>query len=315
MEDPDLDRVPAILLELGRNPANKKQVERAMKAMLNIKPTKGMVKKKMKWPEKTPKYRKLPIDLLFVDVEYQREVEKHRVDKIAANFDPELLGTVQVSERSDGRFAVIDGQHRVAALRELGSKNVPCLVHEGLDRLDEARLFVANQTNRKALRPFARWRADLFRQEPQAVAIQAAANRAGFSIVGTAKSGNQLSAVVTLEAIYRRGGVELLDKTLDLIRVWQDLDEPVVGALIEGIAVFISRTEGNLDEAALRAKLMETPPRIIKNRAFAEAAAAGGGGSRSRAFFIASEVMKTYNHKRRSGRLRLVRDESEEAAA
>ena len=53
----------------------------------------------------------IPLDRMFLET-YQRTLQQHKVDKIVKEFDSSKLGVLMVSERPDGRYAVIDGQHR-----------------------------------------------------------------------------------------------------------------------------------------------------------------------------------------------------------
>ena len=49
---------------------------------------------------------------------YQRPVETEDVDKLIAKWNPCLLTPIVVSFR-DGNFNVVDGQHRIAAMRRM----------------------------------------------------------------------------------------------------------------------------------------------------------------------------------------------------
>jgi len=62
--------------------------------------------------------RKIKVDDLVAD-QYQRGINKSHTKDIAKRFDPRLTGLPIVSIR-DGVWYVIDGQHRVAAAKELG---------------------------------------------------------------------------------------------------------------------------------------------------------------------------------------------------
>lgn len=64
--------------------------------------------------------RPLYITSLKTDMSYQSPVKESQVKKIVKNFDPQKLHTIVVNKRNDGQFFVIDGQHRVEALKELG---------------------------------------------------------------------------------------------------------------------------------------------------------------------------------------------------
>ena len=75
-------------------------------------------------------------DQLFTDHSYQRPLDRRRAKKMAANWDRRLAGIIEVSERPEGhspRYAVIDGQHRVAAAELLPEQPVLVVnVHTGL---------------------------------------------------------------------------------------------------------------------------------------------------------------------------------------
>ena len=64
---------------------------------------------------------------------YQRPVETEDVDKLIAKWNPCLLTPIVVSFR-DGNFNVVDGQHRIAAMRKMaggGDVTVPCIIYTG----------------------------------------------------------------------------------------------------------------------------------------------------------------------------------------
>ena len=99
-----------------------------------------------KWSE----MRTLPLNLLRIDTNYQRDLNLSRVRYIVNNFDPDLVGIPQVSYR-DGMFFVFDGQHTIKALGLL--KNDPaypivCKVYYGLTGEEEAGLFHKFNTSR-----------------------------------------------------------------------------------------------------------------------------------------------------------------------
>ncbi|MBO0378087.1 ParB/Srx family N-terminal domain-containing protein [Staphylococcus warneri] len=64
--------------------------------------------------------RKLYITDLNTDMSYQSPVKEAQVKKIVKHFDPQKLHTIVVNKRENGQFYIIDGQHRVQALKELG---------------------------------------------------------------------------------------------------------------------------------------------------------------------------------------------------
>ena len=73
----------------------------------------------------------------------QRDLSQARVNRLAACFDLEQLGTPVVSHR-DGYFFVIDGQHRIEALKLIGygGRQVQCWTYAGLAKASEAAMFL-----------------------------------------------------------------------------------------------------------------------------------------------------------------------------
>lgn len=60
----------------------------------------------------------VPLERIVTE-QYQRILNMKNVAGIVKNFDPAKLGVLVVSRRGDGTYAVLDGQHRLAALRRL----------------------------------------------------------------------------------------------------------------------------------------------------------------------------------------------------
>jgi hypothetical protein len=87
---------------------------------------------------------------LQIDNDYQRAVNKTRVETLAQMWSWAACGVLIVAERSDHTLWVIDGQHRLLAsmLRE-DIKNLPCLVFKSLGIDDEALAFYRINAVRK----------------------------------------------------------------------------------------------------------------------------------------------------------------------
>ena len=101
-----------------------------------------------------PDLRWIEIDLLRVDLDYQRRLGAHSrraIDRIAAGFDWARFGAVVVAPAGDA-FAIIDGQHRTTAAKLIGLSAVPCILVSA-DKAAQARAFVA--ANRDRIRPHA----------------------------------------------------------------------------------------------------------------------------------------------------------------
>ena len=133
---------------------------------------------------RTSAYQEMMINSKFLEVprgSYQRELNIHRVRKIAAAFDPRLLNPPKVSYRS-GRYYVFDGQHTIAVLKLLnGGKDlmVRCIVYTGMTESEEALLF-AQQTGESArLTPGDKIRAMIYGGDPECMAFLKATESVG----------------------------------------------------------------------------------------------------------------------------------------
>ena len=97
--------------------------------------------------------RLMPVGMLQVDPKYQRNLDVGWAKQIAANFDPDQVGIMQVSYR-DGLYWVFDGQHTMTAIRiKFHDSNYPvtCKIYHGLSETEEARLFYKFNSNKKKM--------------------------------------------------------------------------------------------------------------------------------------------------------------------
>jgi hypothetical protein len=79
----------------------------------------------------SPVLQWLPIADLVVDPSYHRPIVGkgcRKVIRIARAFSWSCFGPVVVTAREDGKFAIIDGQHRTTAAALIGFASVPCQI-------------------------------------------------------------------------------------------------------------------------------------------------------------------------------------------
>lgn len=101
----------------------------------------------------------VPVELLELDHAYQRE-ETGNANKLAENWDDTACEFLLVSFR-DGKFYIIDGQHRMIAAKIKGIKSLPCVILTGLTRSEEARRFSVQGVGRKILTPSDTFKANI----------------------------------------------------------------------------------------------------------------------------------------------------------
>lgn len=109
---------------------------------------------------------------LLVDSSYQRNVSDAKVLNIAREWSWIACATIVVALR-DGKFYVIDGQHRVmAALRRADITYLPCIVFKITDVANEAQGFLTIQTQRKAMYSAEKFKALTITENPAALFVQ-----------------------------------------------------------------------------------------------------------------------------------------------
>lgn len=261
-----------------------------------------LLKDQLRVPFPTPELRDIPANRLFVDDGYQRHHRPEWSRKIAVDFDPDKFEPLRVSDRGDGRYAVIDGQHRLASIELLGWLDcpLPCLVYHGLTINQEAELY-ATQMDRLKLSPQDTHLAAVTAGRPDAVLVEDAIRNAGYrTTLARTKQYDVIDAISTCYAILRTSSQEMLSRILALLaqtwmpRQWQPKPEALLG-----LRAFLSRYDGEYDEARLRSVLEGLPPEDLKRLESGQRHIMGG----SIATNAARVLTQRYNKLLRTNRL------------
>ena len=77
-----------------------------------------------------------------------------------------------VSHREDGTYSVLDGQHRLAALRRLGYAATNCIVLEGMSIREEADYFRRQNENKQSLRIADTFNASVWAEDEESLQIK-----------------------------------------------------------------------------------------------------------------------------------------------
>jgi hypothetical protein len=172
---------------------------------------------------------------------YQRATNPTQVNSIVKNFDETKLGTLTVSER-DGKFHVVDGAHRVKALRKLGYTHANCVVLSGLTFEREAEYFRSQNEGKRGIRPIEFFKAGLVSGDGQCVGIHRVIKSNGFGIGNGGKDFHKIGAVQALFTITDDYGYEILDNTLFLLAcTWGGIARASQAEVLLGLAEFVSR--------------------------------------------------------------------------
>ena len=153
---------------------------------------------------------------------YGRPVRNSRVNEIIKDFDRNRVVQPTLSDRSDGgteRYAIINGNHTIEALKRLGYKQWDCRVIFNLTVPQEAGLF--HRLNTQGRRPSSNeiFTAKLAEEDKEALAIQELLDKYGIIRGKKVVLGQELNCIKLVEGLYKRAP-ELLEDTLDTLQVW-----------------------------------------------------------------------------------------------
>lgn len=174
-----------------------------------------------------------------VPADYQRITSPAQVTKIAQKFDETKLGVLTVSLRG-GRYYIIDGLHRSAALKSLGYTHAPCVVLTGMTYEQEADFFRRQNENKRSITTFDDFKAGLEGKDEMCLRINETVKCNGFQI---GRGGFfKIRSIHALFTIARDFGYETLDDTLCVLaHTWGDIAEASHCEWLLGTAEFVHR--------------------------------------------------------------------------
>lgn len=245
----------------------------------------------------------LAVETLAHTDTYQRRVDRRHVARIAEHFDWAQLQPVTISQRADGSRFIIDGQHRIAALMQLGhgQTRIPCAVYTGLSVEAEGELFAGLNLGRKSLTPQERFRAALVAGEEEAHAIKATVERHGFRVnldSGLRDHGG-IPGIGALRHIVKNTTATTLDEVLGVAAAAWGTEEGPSATVLRGLSVFIRRYRGQYDRARLVERLRTVAPGRVESDGKDAKTILGLGSDEA----VGYAIHKLYNHRLVSRRL------------
>ena len=182
--------------------------------------------------------------LLDVDYTYQRPTENGHVMNLVNNWNPMALDPLDVSDR-DGRYYVVDGAHRLAAMRIIhGTDDFPVRVnlYYGLTYEEEAAMFATQSGINKPVPAGYRLRAWEMAQDRDTMDFLDRTRRAGFEIVMGASVSRDgvVGAVKTANDCYKTLGADKYEEMMKLIHdTWGGSAWSVRQEMLTGMRTFM----------------------------------------------------------------------------
>jgi hypothetical protein len=247
----------------------------------------------------------LKLDQLIVDARFQRPIQQSRVERYVKQFDGKLVGLLTVSVRPNGKYVLLDGQHRWMVLVERGYTEALCEVLTGLSFEQEAAIFHGRNIGRVRIKPGDYFRARLAANDPVAKAINETVTKVGYYIElqpqvhgRTEKSPRSIVSIEAVERIFNTG---LLTQTLGTVKAsWPDQPSFFMKSdLLLGVAAFLRLYPERRDER-LEAMLAKFSPHVILANAN-RGAATGGRGTIWQ--HVTEDLRAIYNRHAQAGRL------------
>lgn len=251
-----------------------------------------------------PELAWVPLDAIRVDRNYQRDLRPGRVRQILKEFAWSKFGALQLAQQPDGRFNVVDGQHRhAAAVAHPGVTEVPAVIFVPGEGRAEAEAFLGVNTDRTAVTPIERYWAGLEAGDPDMMAVCSVLEEAGCEVVQAIglSAPHKTAAVQAVARAIKRHGEGPVIGALKLLRgAWPTDKDALKGTVITSLARIL-KNNPTLRRARMAEVLMGTDRHALS--ADAEAMRKISGGDATTA--ISKTLVELYNRGLRSGQINI----------
>lgn len=183
----------------------------------------------------------IPLSKMFLPRCQRMVKHPETVEEIVNHFDPGKLGVLIVNRRPNGSYAVIEGQHRLLALRRLGFKAANCIVFTGMTEQQEANFFKHQRDNTHALSSKDMFKAGIIEGDEVDNTIQQIIVQNGF-YVEVGGTGTKIDAIASLKKIVKIFNYSVLDYTLAYAgTTWPGNKKAISREMLAALAEFASR--------------------------------------------------------------------------
>lgn len=204
--------------------------------------------------------------LLNVDHSYQRTVTDAEIKKILDVWNYDLVRPPMVSQRIDGSYWIVDGQHTAAAWAVHENNDpIKCRVCKDLTHAEEVELFLQQFGVAKPVSTLNKVKAKYNRGDDAEVEMVNAVNAAGVEVdFSDSKRKNCTVAVVACLNGIKRLGSWRFSSALSILRDAWDGDTSGLGAsFINGMVELYDVNEGQIDRSRLVSVLGKKNPRYF----------------------------------------------------
>lgn len=215
-----------------------------------------------KQPSRRPsKIRAVPFGLMRTPpaLVTQREFRKAHGDHILADLDLDKIGFPIMNYRG-GIYWVLDGQHRIYALKQFGFSDkdeLPCEVYDNLTDAEMAEIFLG-RAGSKAIGAYDKFHISCTAGRDRENDIRRTVEAQGLKISRDSDAGC-IGAINTLGKVYDRSGAVVLGQVIRTINHAYGGDASAFDAsVIEGLGLVYNRYNGRTNERDLAARLSAT---------------------------------------------------------
>lgn len=209
------------------------------------------------------KLTKVQLAEIRIDTRRQRALDEERAERISKTFDWNLFVVPVLSLRADGKHYAVDGQHRVrgAVMAGHGDSKQWCVVHEGLNLIQEADMFLDLNKYRKATNAWDKWRVSIEAGRPNYVEADEivssfglrASNLPGIknvcaveALISIHDGAGNLAPVLSIAKQWSQGDVTALERTplralSAFLKAFPDVSEARVVRALRGVSPAILR--------------------------------------------------------------------------
>ena len=244
----------------------------------------------------------LSLSELFSGQPYQRPVKDSVVDRLVREWDPRLLTPLVVSYR-DGRYYLVDGQHRACCMRKMNDGEdvvALCQVYNGLTYEQEAELYYKLDRAKGHLRLSSATKALLEScSDSKITDIKKRIEGAGFIWALDKPTGEAFEIEATrtvINAYHLLGGASFSRMLSLLAKTWHGVPSSMKACIISGMALFVKTYETELNDTTFINRLSAIDPDEIIRRGKADFS------TNKAALRFARVIWDRYNGHQRGGR-------------